>query len=102
VWIDWFAGGKWQKYVSISRAERVANSDVSDEFVTGWSDPARKVHGEDQEAILPARCMVRIKKRSCPQGAWLGSRSEAETGGELRPHGTGHGHEGSDEETHQG
>ena len=28
-----------------------------------------------QEAILPV-------------GAWLGSRSEAETGGEFRPHGT--------------
>jgi hypothetical protein len=27
-------------------------------------------------AILPARCMVRIKKRSCPPGAWLGSRSD--------------------------
>ncbi len=44
------ASGKWQKYMSISRAERVAKSDVSDKFVTG--------------------------------------RSEAETGEELRPHGT--------------
>jgi acetylornithine deacetylase/succinyl-diaminopimelate desuccinylase-like protein len=63
--------GKWQKYVSISRVERVAKSDVSDEFVTGWSDPARKVHGEDQEAILPASAA----SDPSPRGAGLGSRS---------------------------
>jgi hypothetical protein len=42
--------GKWQKCLSISRAERVTKSDVSDKFGTDWS--------------------------------------EAEIGGELRPHGT--------------
>ena len=34
--------GNWQKYSRISRAERVAKSDVSDEFGTDWSDPARR------------------------------------------------------------
>ena len=39
----------------------MAKSDVSDEFGTGWSDHARQVH-------------FMVKKRSCPSGAWLGSR----------------------------
>ncbi len=28
-----------------------------------WSDPARKVHVQDQEAILPVRCCLMSKKR---------------------------------------
>jgi hypothetical protein len=35
----------------------------------------KKVLFFEQEAILPVRCMSRIKKRSCPSGASSGSRT---------------------------
>ena len=37
----------------------------------------RLVSDPSPEAILPVRCMVRIKKRSCPSGACSESRSDS-------------------------